>query len=101
MADPKVQEAEAAMANLLLDEVTGEKVSKTELKRRQKKREKDAEKEKKAAAAPPKAAKAEKQTSAEDDEANLSPNVSQSSCRRLLAGIVRIHRTWANVPLSN
>ncbi|CAG8106227.1 unnamed protein product [Penicillium salamii] len=73
MADPNVQEAEASMANLLLDEVTGEKVSKTELKRRQKKREKEAGKKEKAAAAPPKP-KAEKQTSAEDDEANLTPN---------------------------
>jgi lysyl-tRNA synthetase class 2 len=76
MADSNpVQEAEASMANLLLDEVTGEKVSKSELKRRQKKREKEAEKKDKAAAAPPKP-KAEKKTSAEDDEANLNPNVS-------------------------
>lgn len=78
MADPNIQEAEASMANLLLDEVTGEKVSKTELKRRQKKREKEAGKKEKAAAAPPKPT-AEKQTSAEDDEANLSPNVSEWS----------------------
>ncbi|KAJ6161177.1 lysine--tRNA ligase KRS1 [Penicillium chermesinum] len=72
MAEPNpVQEAEASMANLLLDEVTGEKVSKSELKRRQKLREKEAKKQEKAAAAPP---KAEKKTSAEDDEANLTPN---------------------------
>ncbi|KAJ6072931.1 hypothetical protein N7467_011016 [Penicillium canescens] len=74
MADSNpVKEAEVSMANLLLDEVTGEKVSKTELKRRQKKRENDAKKKEKEAAAPPKA-KAEKKTSAEDDEANLTPN---------------------------
>lgn len=60
------------MANLLLDEVTGEKVSKSELKRRQKQRERDAKKKDKVAAAPP---KVEKKTSAEDDEANLTPNV--------------------------
>ncbi|PKY03193.1 lysyl-tRNA synthetase [Aspergillus campestris IBT 28561] len=72
MADPSgVKEAEASMANLLLDEVTGERVSKTELKKRQKLREKEAKKKEKEAAAPP---KAEKKTSAEDEEANLTPN---------------------------
>ncbi|KAJ5216071.1 lysyl-tRNA synthetase [Penicillium cinerascens] len=72
MSDPNaVKEAETSMANLLLDEVTGEKVSKSELKRRQKLREKEAKKKEKEAAAPP---KAEKKTSAEDDEANLTPN---------------------------
>ncbi|KAL4753878.1 hypothetical protein BDW72DRAFT_167533 [Aspergillus terricola var. indicus] len=68
-----VQEAEASMANLLLDEVTGEKVSKSELKRRQKLREKEAKKKEKEAAAPPKPA-AQKKVSAEDEEANLTPN---------------------------
>ncbi|KAI2982186.1 hypothetical protein CBS147344_8890 [Aspergillus niger] len=72
MADNNaVKEAEASMASLLLDEVTGEKVSKSELKRRQKNREKEAKKKEKEAAAPP---KAEKKTSAEDEEANLTPN---------------------------
>ncbi|KAE8151218.1 hypothetical protein BDV25DRAFT_98818 [Aspergillus avenaceus] len=72
MTEPNaVKEVEASMANLLLDEVTGEKVSKSELKRRQKLREKEAKKKEKEAAAPP---KAEKKTSAEDDEANLTPN---------------------------
>ncbi|PLN81941.1 lysyl-tRNA synthetase [Aspergillus taichungensis] len=72
MADPSgVKEAEASMANLLLDEVTGERVSKTELKKRQKLREKEAKKKEKEAAAPP---KVEKKTSAEDEEANLTPN---------------------------
>ncbi|KAF2136229.1 uncharacterized protein K452DRAFT_302916 [Aplosporella prunicola CBS 121167] len=60
-------------SNLLLDEVTGERVSKTELKRRQKQREKDAKKAEKAAAAPPKAKK-EKAVSAEDEEKELTPN---------------------------
>ena len=73
MADNEVKEAEASMANLLLDEVTGEKVSKTELKKRQKQREKDAKKKEKEAAAPP---KTQKKVSAEEEEANLSPNVS-------------------------
>ncbi|KAF9888698.1 lysyl-tRNA synthetase [Aspergillus nanangensis] len=74
MADSNpVQEAEASMANLLLDEVTGEKVSKSELKRRQKNREKEAKKKEKEAAAPPKPA-AVKKTSAEEEEANLTPN---------------------------
>ncbi|OJJ45476.1 hypothetical protein ASPZODRAFT_134135 [Penicilliopsis zonata CBS 506.65] len=71
MADNAVQDAEASMANLLLDEVTGEKVSKSELKRRQKQREKEAKKKEKEAAAP---AKAEKKVSAEEEEANLTPN---------------------------
>lgn len=74
MADTNaVQETEASMANLLLDEVTGERVSKSELKRRQKQREKDARKKEKEAAAPP---KVEKKASAEEEEANLTPNVS-------------------------
>ncbi|RAL16384.1 lysine--tRNA ligase KRS1 [Aspergillus homomorphus CBS 101889] len=72
MADnTAVQQAEASLANLILDEVTGEKVSKSELKRRQKQREKEAKKKEREAAAPPKPAK---KTSAEDDEANLTPN---------------------------
>ncbi|KAL1966976.1 hypothetical protein VTN77DRAFT_3720 [Rasamsonia byssochlamydoides] len=66
-----VKEAEAGMANLVLDEVTGEKVSKSELKRRQKAREKEAKKKEKEAAAPP---KPEKKVSAEEEESNLTPN---------------------------
>ncbi|GME56366.1 putative lysyl-tRNA synthetase protein [Neofusicoccum parvum] len=58
-----------AQANLLLDEVTGERVSKTELKRRQKQREKDAKKAEKAAAAPPKPKKEKA-----DAEEELTPN---------------------------
>ncbi|KAL4804516.1 hypothetical protein BDV18DRAFT_143320 [Aspergillus unguis] len=74
MADSNpVKEAEASMANLLLDEVTGEKVSKSELKRRQKLREKEAKKKDKEAAAPPKPA-TQKKASAEEEEANLTPN---------------------------
>lgn len=60
------------MANLLLDEVTGEKVSKTELKKRQKLREKENKKKEKDAAAPP---KPEKKASEEEEEANLNPSV--------------------------
>lgn len=69
----EVKEVEASIANLVLDEVTGEKVSKSELKRRQKARDKEAKKKEKVAAAP---AKAEKKVSAEEEEANLTPNVS-------------------------
>ncbi|KAJ5221238.1 uncharacterized protein N7469_010125 [Penicillium citrinum] len=73
MADSNtVQDVEASVAKLLLDEVTGEQVSKSELKKRQKLREKEAKKKEKEAAAPPKPAA--KKTSAEDDEANLTPN---------------------------
>lgn len=64
-------------ANLHLDEVTGERVSKSELKKRQKLRATEAKKKEKAAAAPPKPEK--KSTSAELDESNLNPNVSQAT----------------------
>lgn len=66
------------MANMHLDEVTGEKVSKSELKKRMKQRAKDEEKKKKEAAMPPKPA-ATKKTSAEVDEKELNPNVSLHS----------------------
>lgn len=68
-------------ANLHLDEVTGEKVSKSELKKRQKAREAEKKKAEKAAAAPPKTEK-KKAVSAEANEAELNPNV------RLLASII-------------
>jgi lysyl-tRNA synthetase class 2 len=61
-------------ANLHLDEVTGEKVSKSELKKRQKARETEKKKAEKAAAAPPKTEK-KKAVSAEANEAELNPNV--------------------------
>lgn len=63
-----------AVANLHLDEVTGERVSKSELKKRQKNRQKEEERLKKAAAAPPKPAAAKK-SNAEADEKELNPNV--------------------------
>lgn len=67
--DLKVEET----AKLLKDEVTGEMVSKTELKKRQKAREREAAKAAKAAAAPPKPAAAKK-GNAEADEKNLDPS---------------------------
>ena len=71
-----------AVANLHLDEVTGERVSKSELKKRQKQRETERKKAEKAAAAPPKQAKAKKE--GDIDESELNPNVSPSfSCLRL------------------
>ena len=74
MADPNaVQEAEASVAKLLLDDVTGEKVSKSELKKRQKNREREAKKKEKGTTAPPKPKKA---VSAEEEEANLDAHVS-------------------------
>ena len=63
-----------SMAKLLLDEPTGEMVSKSELKKRQKSRQKEEEKAKKAAAAPPKPVTAKK-SNAEADEKELNPNV--------------------------
>ncbi|MCJ1450028.1 lysyl-tRNA synthetase [Mycoblastus sanguinarius] len=64
-------EATGQMANMHLDEPTGEMVSKSELKKRQKQRDLDEKKRAKAAAAPP---KAEKNVSAEEQEAELTPN---------------------------
>ncbi|KIW24433.1 lysine-tRNA ligase [Cladophialophora immunda] len=59
-------------ANLHLDEVTGERVSKSELKKRQKQRQLEEKKKEKAAAAPPPVEK--KAMKAELDESNLNPN---------------------------
>ena len=74
------------MANLHLDEVTGERVSKSELKKRQKLRMKEEEKRKKEAAAPPKPAAAKK-TNAEADEKDLNPNVSLSTNFQVLRAV--------------
>ncbi|KAI9708601.1 MAG: lysyl-tRNA synthetase [Bogoriella megaspora] len=65
------EEASSSLQNLHLDEITGERVSKTELKKRQKQRQVEAKKAEKAAAAPPKAKKA---STAEQDEMELTPN---------------------------
>ncbi|KAK3342842.1 hypothetical protein B0H65DRAFT_469499 [Neurospora tetraspora] len=61
------------LANLHLDEVTGERISKSELKKRQKQRQKEAEKAAKAAAAPPKAASSKPKNAAGGEE-DLNPN---------------------------
>lgn len=76
MADTPAEAAAPTetMANLQLDEVTGEKVSKSEMKKRIKQRAKDEEKRKKEAAAPPKPVVAKK-SNAEADEKELNPNV--------------------------
>ncbi|KAH6647504.1 lysyl-tRNA synthetase [Truncatella angustata] len=74
MADssaPSTEQVADQVANLHLDEVTGERISKTELKKRQKKREQEAKKAQKAAAAPP---KEKKEKNAEQNEAELTPN---------------------------
>lgn len=63
--------AEGSVPNLHKDEVTGEMVSKSELKKRQKKREADAKKAEKAASAPLKPA-ADKKTEVSEEE--LTPN---------------------------
>lgn len=64
-------------ANLHLDDVTGERVSKSELKKRQKQRQLEEKKKEKAAAAAPRPEKKASNRSAELDESNLNPNVSQ------------------------
>lgn len=81
MADADaVKQTQEAVANLHLDEVTGERVSKSELKKRQKVREIEKKKAEKAAAAAAKApagAAKKKEKSAEEDESELTPNVSR------------------------
>ena len=59
------------LPNLVLDGVTGERISKTELKKRLKQREAERRKAEKAAAAPPKPIK---NVSAEEEEKELTPN---------------------------
>lgn len=75
MAESTTNEVTENVANLHLDEVTGERISKSELKRRQKMRAQEEKKQQRATAAP---AKTEKKRPAEDDESNLSPNVSDT-----------------------
>lgn len=76
MADSSATTPAAAadqLANLHLDEVTGERVSKSELKKRQKQRQKEAEKAAKAATAPPKATSSKPKNAAGGEE-DLNPN---------------------------
>ncbi len=77
------------LANLHLDEVTGEKVSKSELKKRQKQRQKEEEKKKKEAAAPPKPVAAKK-SNAEADEKELNPNVTLNPEMRQRGGRITL-----------
>jgi lysyl-tRNA synthetase class 2 len=77
MADetPAAGSAAPAEGKQYKDEVTGEMVSKSELKRRQKQRERDAQKAEKAAAAPPKKqASSSNQDSAGQSEEQLDPH---------------------------
>ena len=79
MADATPAPPTEQVANLQLDEVTGEMVSKTELKKRIKARQREAEKAKKAANAPAqpaakKQASAGAAASAEAAEKELTPN---------------------------
>ena len=75
MAENSRQDATSEqLQNLHLDDVTGEKISKSELKRRQKQREQEQKKKDKAAASSSTPA-ASKKVSAEEEESNLTPNV--------------------------
>jgi lysyl-tRNA synthetase class 2 len=77
MADqqPPAQPAAESAENLHTDPVTGEKISKSELKRRTKQRERDEKKKEKEAALPARPKKEKKDDGAEE----LNPNVG-SSC---------------------
>lgn len=82
MSEPTNTEQLAdATANLHLDEVTGERISKSELKKRQKARENERKKAEKAAAAP---AKPVKKKDEGIDESQLNPNVSYGPDRVLV-----------------
>jgi lysyl-tRNA synthetase, class II len=85
MADSSSSAAPPAdqLQNLHLDEVTGERVSKSELKKRQKARAQEEKKKEKAAKAPPKPTP-EKKLSAEDEESELSANVCSLALHSLL-----------------
>jgi hypothetical protein len=72
MADNGAHGVAEGVANLHLDDVTGERVSKSELKRRQKLRAQEEKKQQRAAAASP---NTERKRPAEDDESSLAPNV--------------------------
>jgi lysyl-tRNA synthetase class 2 len=67
-------EASSSTPTTYLDDVTGEHVSKSELKKRQKQRLKEKEKAERAAAAPPKPLVVKK-NNAEANEKELNPNV--------------------------
>lgn len=75
MAENSTAAVQQDVANLHLDDVTGERVSKSELKKRQKQRETERKKAEKAAAAPPKTEKKKKAGADEIDESQLNPNV--------------------------
>ena len=62
--------------NQLLDEETGEMVSKSELKKRQKQREKEKQKAEKEASRQPPPQPKRKAGSVEEEESKLNPNVS-------------------------
>jgi hypothetical protein len=90
MADPAGASAPTEpMANLHLDEVTGERVSKSELKKRTKQRQKEEEKKAREAAAPPKPVVAKK-SNAEADEKELNPNVGPYPQLQRYNGTVRL-----------
>jgi lysyl-tRNA synthetase class 2 len=73
-ANAAVDGAADSVAKLHLDEVTGEMISKSELKKRQKNRQKDAEKKEKAEKLAASGAPAPKPKSTEDSEKDLTPN---------------------------
>lgn len=81
-----VADVSPALAKLHLDEVTGEMVSKSELKKRQKAREKEAQKKEKQANKPQTEGAGPSQPSFKDQEAKekeLTPNqvrLGQSEC---------------------
>ena len=84
--------ADGAQQNLLLDDATGERVSKTELKKRQKAREKEAKKAERETTkqAPPQPKR--KAVSQEEDEGKLNANVSQNI---LLDMTVQVYKNCA------
>lgn len=86
MADqqpPAPAAAAESSENLHTDPVTGEKISKSELKRRQKQREKDEKKKEKEASLPARPKKEGKK----DDVEELNPNVRNSGYPDLIMDV--------------
>jgi hypothetical protein len=86
-----IQGATEEIQKLQLDEVTGERVSKTELKKRQKAREKEAKKAEKEASKQPPPPPKRKAVSQDEEESNLPANVSQAIPLPAISNAIVLH----------
>ena len=86
-----VQGATEEIQKLQLDEVTGERVSKTELKKRQKARDKEAKKAEKEASKQPPPPPKRKAVSQDEEESNLPANVSSATSLTAISDAFVLH----------